>query len=297
MSDAAGTPSSVRRRDGHRGARNDVEAPGRQRCRTAGPWTGYGPARPDSATVESPHGRLGEPVRIFDGRAGRWRVWAWVVPLVVVSLALVPVAVVQLRDGGLLAGIPALALSMGAAASAGWIAGRVGPSVRDRVVRLYTGGIAVTGPRGDTEYVWDDLVSVTVSGVRARPDGPTRWRFTVETEGGDILRFTDDLPDVQVLAETVAREVASRIVPRRLVEVKAGKPVTMGPFTIDREGVEKDGERLPWRAVDDVVIDNGLVTVRARESRTDLTTVAAQMPDAAAFAALCRQVADLSESS
>lgn len=242
-------------------------------------------------------GRLGEPVRVFDGRAGGRRRWPWVLAPALVSLALIPVAIAHLRDRALGPGIPALALSMAFASAAGWIAGRDGPSGRGRVVRLHKGGIAVTGPEGATEHAWDELVSVTVSGVRAAADTPTRWCFTVVADDGAVLRFTDDIADVQVLGETVAREVTARIVPRRLAEVKAGETVRMGPFTVDRDGVEKDGERLPWRAVGDVVIDNGLVTVRARESRADLTAVASQVPDVPVFAALCHRVRDLTEPS
>ncbi|HEY8480877.1 MAG TPA: DUF6585 family protein [Spirillospora sp.] len=248
-------------------------------------------------TVTSRQERLGEAVQVFDGSAGGRRTWAWVVPLAAVSLAFVPLAIAHLRDRELWAGIPALLLSMASAGTAGWLAGHVRLRGRGRVVRLHTGGIAVSGPGGETEYVWDELVSVTVSGVRTDPDAPTRWRFTVVADDGSVLRFTDEIPDVRTLGEAVAREVASRIVPRRLAEVKAGESVRMGPFTVDLDGVEKDGERLAWSAVDDVVIDNGLVTVRACDGRADLVAMASQTPDAAAFAVLCRQVGDLADPS
>ncbi|GAA0568858.1 DUF6585 family protein [Actinomadura livida] len=237
-------------------------------------------------------GRLGEPVRTFDGRAGDRRTWAWSLLLSLTSLALIPAAVVYLRDGVWWAGAPALLLSMGSAAGVGWIAGRDRPRARDRVVRLHTGGISVTGP-GDAGYAWDELVSVTVSGVRSAPDERTRWRFTIVADDGTVLRLTDDLPDVRALGLAVAKEVTARIVPRHLAAVKAGEAVRLAPFTVDLGGVEKDGERLPWAAVGDVAIGNGMVVVHACGGRGDLMTVASQMPDALAFMALCQQVREL----
>ncbi|MFB4311986.1 DUF6585 family protein [Actinomadura sp. GTD37] len=245
--------------------------------------------------MAAPHDRLGEPIRTFDGRAACRRTWAWLCLLCAASLALIPAAVVYLHDRVWWAGVPALLLSMGYAAGAGWIAGRDRPRVRGRVARLYTGGLAVAGPGGEAGYTWDELASVTVSGRRAGQR--VRWCFTIVADDGRVLRLEDDIPDVRVLGVAVAEEVTARIVPRHLAAVRAREPVRLGPFTVDLDGVEKDGERLPWKAVHDVVIDNGMVTVHADAGRTDLTAVASRMPDALAFAALCHRLRDTSGTS
>lgn len=244
---------------------------------------------------DRPAGRLGEPIRIFDGRAAGRRTWAWLGLLGLASLSLIPAAVVYLHDRAWWVGVPALLLSMGYAAAAGWIAGRDRPRLRHRVARLYTGGLSVTGPGGKAGYTWDELASVTVSG---RSRGPrVRWCFTVVADDGRVLRLEDDIPDVRTLGVAVAEEVTARIVPRHLEAVRARESVRLGPFTVDLDGVEKDGERLPWKEVADVAIDNGMVTVHTRTGRPDLTAVASQTPDALAFAALCHRLRDLAGSS
>ncbi|MFI0481700.1 DUF6585 family protein [Actinomadura sp. 9N215] len=244
-----------------------------------------------------PGDRLGEPVRTFDGRAASRRTLAWLALLGLASLALVPAAVVYLHDRVWWVGVPALLVSMGYAGTVGWIVGRARLRVRARVVALHTGGLKITGPGGEADYAWDELTSVTVSGVRDEPDERTRWSFTIVAEDGSVLRFGDDIPDVEALGVAVAEEVTARIVPRHLAAVKARETVRLVPFSVDLDGVEKDGERVPWPAVRAVEIDNGLVTVHAAGGWTDLLTVAAQMPDALAFTALCHQVRDLTEPS
>ena len=247
--------------------------------------------RPDAR----PGDRLGEPIRIFDGRAAGRRTWGWLFLLGLASLALIPAAVVYLRERAWWVGVPALLLSMGYAAAGGWIAGRDRPRLRHRIARLHTGGLSLMGPGGEAAYTWDELVSVTVSGRAAGPR--IRWRFTVLADDGRVLRLEDDIPDVRTLGVAVAEEVTARIVPRHLEAVRARESVRLGPFTVDLDGVEKDGERLPWKEVRDVAIDNGMVTVHAHPDRGDLFAVASQMPDATAFAALCHRLQDLAGSS
>ncbi|MGH3242912.1 MAG: DUF6585 family protein [Spirillospora sp.] len=241
--------------------------------------------------------RLGEQVRTFDGRGAVRRTWAWLGLLGLASLALVPVAVIYLRDRVWWVGVPALMISMGYAGTVGWIAGHHRLRLRGRIVVLRTGGLEVVGfgPGGQVGFAWDELTSVTVSGVRNGPDDHTRWSFTVVAEDGSVLRFGDDIPDVRALGLAVAEEVTARIVPRHVAAVKAGETVRMGPFAVGLDGVEKEGELLPWPAVRDVGIDNGLVTVHAHAGRADLLTTAAQMPDALAFTALCDQVRELTD--
>lgn len=243
-----------------------------------------------------PRDRLGEPVRTFDGRAAARRTWAWLGLLCAASVALVPAAIVYLRDRVWWVGIPALLLSMGYAAAVGWVAGRDRPRVGGAAATLHAGGLAITRRGDEARYTWDELVSVTVSGVAEERGGRTRWSFTLVADDGRVLRLGDDLPEVRTLGVAVAAEVTARLVPRLLAAVKAGGTVRLEPFGVDLDGVEKEGDRLPWDAVDDVAIDDGLVTVRAGKG-PDLMTTAAQMPDALAFTALCHQVRDLTASS
>jgi hypothetical protein len=244
--------------------------------------------------VARPGDRRGDRVRIFEGGAAARRTWAWLALLCLAAAALVPAAVAYLHDRVWWVGVPALLLSMGYAAAAGWTAGRDRPRVRARVAALHTGGLALTGPGGGA-YTWDELVSVTVVGVPGGPGGRVRWCFTVVADDGNVLRLGDDIPEVRTLGVAVAQEVTARTVPRHLAAVKAGECVRMGPFTVDLDGVGKDGERLPWGAVQDVVIGGGMVTVQARPGRTELAAIASRMPDALAFSVLCHQVRDLIE--
>ncbi len=252
---------------------------------------GSGTVRPGSAVAVS-GGRLGEPVRTFDARPVRRNALLRLAACVLATAAVTPLAVWALVAERWGLGSAAALLGMAYAAAAGWIAGRDGLWSGVRVVALHPEGISVGARDGTAEYAWDELESVTVSGVQY--GARVRWRFAVAAADGRVLRFGDPLPDVRELGEAVAGEVADRTVARHLESVRAGERVRVGPFAVDLDGVEKDGERLPWKAVRDVSIDNGLVSVSA--PGVTLAALAGQVPDALAFAALCERVGALPES-
>jgi hypothetical protein len=252
---------------------------------------------PPSVLERAADRKLGEPVRAFDGRAGLRRVLMWAGPAVLVGPVLVLVAVVLLAGGHPDLGAASAVLAAGHAGavaafarSRGIEAGRVPEELRarNRAVYLFSGGFVVdTGGA----YEWDDLVSVVVSGVRQATQGRTRYRFVVVAADGSEVVFDRGLPDVRDLGETVLAEVAGRALPRLLDRVRDGESVRMGPFTVGADGVEKEGECLPWPALGEAGVDNGVVYVRTRDDLRSLSAIAAQVPNAVAFVGLCRALA------
>ena len=70
-----------------------------------------------------------------------------------------------------------------------------------------------------------------------------------------------------------------------------GGTVEVGPFIVSAKGVEKDAELVPWPAVREVGMSNGVVYVRRVDQVITIAATAARMPNAAAFIALCRHLA------
>ncbi|MFC6879975.1 MULTISPECIES: DUF6585 family protein [Actinomadura] len=249
--------------------------------------------------------RLGDPIRSFDSRVARRRARAWLALLVLAGAGLVPAALMYLSAGRWALGVPAAALAVAYLGGGAWIAANGAPFARARAVHLFTGGLVVADGGGVHGYGWDDLVSVTVTGVlrhaggrtglrtrgRAeRAEGRTRWRFTVVAVGGRTLRFGDELPGVRSLGETVAAEVTRRMVPRCLALLAAGDAVRFGPFTADRDGIEKEDERVAWTDLREASVENGLVVVRSWGGGPVLAATAGQTPDAFALVELARQI-------
>ncbi|MEV5571069.1 DUF6585 family protein [Spirillospora sp. NPDC052269] len=240
------------------------------------------------------HG-LGAPVRVFDARTGRRRAIGWLVLLGLAVLVLAPASVLYLRAGRFWIGV--LAASVGAAYLA--VAVRILLRARLRghwpVVYLFGGGLVYAGTGRAVAYRWDDLSAVTVAGVRSGTRGRTRWRFTVTAVGGRDLPLDDRLPDVRRLGDVVVAEVAARVVPRLTAVVRSGGTVRFGAFELGPDGIGKDGQLVPWPAIRDVSMMNGLVRVESVDGVRELTALAAHTPNAVALVDLCARLATARE--
>jgi hypothetical protein len=158
---------------------------------------------------------------------------------------------------------------------------------RPMPVYLFDGGL-VRPP--DEAYGWDELSSVTAAGVRRRRRGRTRWRVAIETTDGHSARLNHGLCDVERLGEVIVAEVMQRVVPAYVTTIENGGTVELGPFTVSGKGVEKDAELIPWSAIREVGMSNGVVYVRRVDQVITTAVTASRMPNAAAFIALCRHL-------
>ncbi|WP_395987666.1 DUF6585 family protein [Actinomadura sp. 9N407] len=173
---------------------------------------------------------------------------------------------------------------------------RGGSSIRRggyRSIYLFTGGLVLDEGGGRrSAYLWDDLVSVTVSGVRHADRKRTSYRFTVTAADGGQIRLGDELPDARELGENVTTEVAQRVLPGYVERIEAGENVRVGPFEVGQDGIRREDELVPWPAVDEVDIDNGMVVVRTHDGVQSLSAIASQVPNAVALIKLCQGLSD-----
>jgi hypothetical protein len=151
-------------------------------------------------------------------------------------------------------------------------------------VYLFEGGLV----RPPEAYNWDELSTVIAAGVRRRREGRTRWRLTIETTDGRTARLEGGLSDLDRLGEVIVSEVMRRVVPAYVATIESGGTVELGPFLVSGKGVEKDAELIPWSAIRDVGMSNGVVYLHRFDQVITTAVTADRMPNAAAFIALCR---------
>ncbi|HEX2312402.1 MAG TPA: DUF6585 family protein [Thermomonospora sp.] len=233
--------------------------------------------------------RLGGPVGEFDARPGFRRAVTWLALLGTVGLPLLFTALYHLVQGPRWVGVAAVPLAAGYLGGVGWIVRGGALRGRGSAAYLFRHGLVRVTREGAAAYRWDRMTAVTVAGVQPAAGRRTRWRFTVTTADGDRFTLGDELPRVRELGDVVVSEITRRVVPAYLAALDEGRALRFGPFVVGGAGVEKDGVRVPWRAVGEAGLGNGLVYVRPLDGQGFLSATAGEVPNAVAFAVLCRQ--------
>jgi hypothetical protein len=200
---------------------------------------------------------------------------------------LVPAGLAYLDSGRPQLGVPSLLLAAAYLGGAGWILSRAG--LRGQGVYLYEHGF-VRAANPLEVYAWDDLSAVTMAGLRRSSRGRTKWRFTVVDKDDREVTLSRETPDVGDLGQVVVAEVTRRLVPWYVSVIAEGGTVGLGPFTTGLPGIAKDGEMVPWTSISEVVVSNGVVYVRGTGGHVVLAETVGQVPNALAFAAVCKQM-------
>jgi hypothetical protein len=99
-----------------------------------------------------------------------------------------------------------------------------------------------------------------------------------------------EFPGVQGVVELVSAAVTERVLPKYIARVDSGDRVRLGPFTITRDGITKDGDEIAWPHVADVSISNGMIYVNRSDRLSGMTATAGEVPNAVAFSELARHV-------
>ncbi|MCO5993202.1 DUF6585 family protein [Actinoallomurus rhizosphaericola] len=248
------------------------------------------PARVRRAAEDA---RLGEFRAVYRPRSADRRSRTWLVLLGLPGLVLLPFAVAFLLDGfGWASGLSLLLTAAYLGAAGRVLVREVLPGQSPTTVHLFENGVVLSSWRAVTPFAWDAVTELRVSGVRSAATGVATWHLTLSgragTEGEALI--DGDVPGARELVETVSREVTERVLPTYLSRVEAGGKVRLGPFSVTRRGIAKDGEHVPWENVDRVEIEGGMVHVDRSDRPAGLTAIAAEVPNAVAFGELTRRL-------
>lgn len=240
--------------------------------------------------VRGPAGaeRLGGLCEILDPRLTEGKSRTWLVVLGLPGLVLLPFTAIFVAEGVAWAAALGLLLVIGYLGAAGRILVRDILPGYGRVLYRFENGLILQTRRTVTTFPWDAVAELRVSGVRPAVSEEVSWRFSLRREDGEEAVVGREFPGVQALVEIVSREVTEHVLPKYISRVESGGSVRIGPFTVTRESVAKDGERVAWEDVGGVRISNGMVQVDRADRLAGMTATAGEVPNAVAFAELAK---------
>lgn len=237
--------------------------------------------------------RLGAARSRHDPRATDRHARVWLVVLGLPGLVMLPFTAFFLADGfGWASGL-SLLLTVGYLGAAGRILFQDVLPEQGRVAYLFENGLVVSSWRAAMAFPWDAIEELRVSGVRRASSDAVTWRLILKRQDGVETSVAGGSADARRLVETVSGAVTERVLPKYLSRVETGGHVRLGPFTITREGIGKDGETIPWENVAEVEIRDGMIYVNRSDRPAGMTATAGEVPNAVAFGELARHARGL----
>lgn len=236
--------------------------------------------------------RLGEARGVHDPRSIDRRARTWLIVLGLPGLVLLPFTIVFLSHGlGWSSGLSLVLTVVYLGGAARILFQDVLPE-QGRVAYVFENGLAVASWRTVTAYPWDAITELRVSGVRRAAADTVTWRLTLRRQDGVETSVGGGSSTARDLVETVSQAVTERVLPKYVSRVDAGGTVRLGPFTIDRTGIIKDGDRAAWEQISGVEIRDGMVYVDRADRLGGMTATAGEVPNAVAFGELARHIHD-----
>lgn len=235
---------------------------------------------------------LGEARGVHDPRSIDRQARTWLIVLGLPGLLLLPFTVVFLSHGlGWASGL-SLVLTLIYLGGAGRILFQDVLPEYGRVAYVFENGLVVSSWRVVAAFPWDAIAELRVSGVRRAAADAVMWRLALRRQDGVETSVGGGSGMARNLVETVSRAVTERVLPKYVSRVEAGGTVRLGPFTINRTGIAKDGDNVPWEQISGVQIRDGMVYVDRADRLAGMTATAGEVPNAVAFGELARHIRD-----
>lgn len=135
-------------------------------------------------------------------------------------------------------------------------------------VWLYPEGFAHFHGGRVNVFRWEGITEVYQSMQHTHRMGRAVQRiYTVRSRDGKQSVLTGELGGIAALGEHIQEQVTRRMLPRSLAAYNAGETQSFKNLRLDREGLTYRGKSLPWSEVEEVRIDRGALTIRAKGRR------------------------------
>jgi hypothetical protein len=142
-------------------------------------------------------------------------------------------------------------------------------------VELYADGFVLFGDRPEGQTCrWDDVTALRHPLFRAsvwtREEDQVCYtqktaRLLVELLGGEVVEFSDLLENVEVLNETVQREVYPRLLDRARRRLRDGRTESFEPFEVGTEGIRSRTGFLAWPQIESMELKGTTIHLKERD--------------------------------
>jgi hypothetical protein len=136
-----------------------------------------------------------------------------------------------------------------------------------------------SGPNGEIASSW-----LPIAKMGSRTLGA---HLNLRRQDGTEAILPSSVGNFRRLCQVVQEESFRAMWPKVWARYSAGEPVKFGDLSLNLAGIVGDGDLLPWSELDDAIIENGKLIIRARQTRKSWLEVPLHaVPNPHVFAAL-----------
>jgi hypothetical protein len=139
--------------------------------------------------------------------------------------------------------------------------------------------------------VWQNVTKVYLYGVI---HADTLYQYTIQLDKAHGQRkfvFGKSFSDIEVLGENIQNQASRFLVPLMAKALKADRVILFGKIGINKTGIIKGSNVLPWHEVREVYVNQGKVYIKKKGRRSPwLSTPVAKMPNLYAFLYLVNRI-------
>lgn len=226
-------------------------------------------------------GNLGKVIRFETANFGRGKWIFSAVLLLVVGTLMVIIAVESVGNVAVMV-VP----SIGAAILLWLLVGVVKALIQGRTQSLgiYEGGFIHQHGTGPASVVpWSDVHAITRSATTMVVNGQERHTYVLVVIDGEHgqTRLTEQFANLLDLSELLETRICESLLPGTVALLHDGAAVEFGPLVVDRSGISREMDRLPWSKVARLYQLDGKMTIVQRPDNKPWTTVPLQrLPNA-----------------
>lgn len=155
---------------------------------------------------------------------------------------------------------------------------------RDLRVHTYTHGMVLERNNHNQIVYWTQIHQLHTVSVRYGLAGfawGARTKLTLELKDNRRIHLTHRLADVDILTDTIKRNVYPGLLDEYRQRLNSGHAVPFGPLTITPHEIHKGRRTLPWTEVNRISLDRGKlrIRVRSRDLWTSMRFAARKVPN------------------
>ncbi len=165
----------------------------------------------------------------------------------------------------------------------------------NKIAVLYQNGLAYHDNKGLQLWNWQEVSLLFVSITRHYTNGiytGTTYQYTLQKSDGNKLILGNKLQSIEVLGGAISKAVAPFQYQALINAFQSSQGITLGPIQINKESLVIGKKTFPWNEIEQVVIQNGYLSVQKRGGGwlSGASAPAAAIPNFDALMAVLEQI-------